>query len=293
MKKILPVFLILILAVSFSACASDEEASGSLFQKISAGLFQAEQEGNVQTALGSAEDHGITVEVRAAVAGSDKVTLQLGFSGVEEPDTIIFIDNLQAMKLFDEDGNCYTYNTDDTDLNSIRHIKAGSEIGEPFTETYEIDTKIDHPQNVRLEIGEICGVKGYWAIEFPLEYNGVYKYAVNETYVYDDELSIEIQTVTIDAYSTTIYYSVLSPKQSPSYIIDYQIDFFVGNRIVSGNMNGREYPPKRKGEGSSAIMSFSPIFPDSNIEMTFGWDSTHSRTFTIPIGESNRVSVSS
>ena len=294
MKKILPVFLILILAVSFSACASDEEASGSLFQKISAGLFQAEQEGNVQTALGSAEDHGITVEVRAAVAGSDKVTLQLGFSGVEEPDTIIFIDNLQAMKLFDEDGNCYTYNTDDTDLNSIRHIKAGSEIGEPFTETYEIDTKIDHPQNVRLEIGEICGVKGYWAIEFPLEYNGVYKYAVNETYVYDDELSIEIQTVTIDAYSTTVYYNLYAPKHSINCPVNFNIDFAgMQSDIRSKSMSGRGYPPKQQGGPFTGTYTFAPFPPNENIEMTFGWDSTHSRTFTIPIGESNRVSVSS
>ncbi len=283
--KTLLVAAVLIAAFSTTVVASATPYGRSLFQKISAGLFQAEQEGNVQTALGSAEDHGITVEVRAAVAGSDKVTLQLGFSGVEEPDTILYIRDLQNIKLYDEDGNCYSYRMDDSVTDTIRHVKSGSEIGEPFTETYEIDTKIDHTQNVRLEIAEICGVSGYWAIEFPLEYKGIYKYEVNQLYSYGDDISIFIKEITIDAYSTTVYYDQLES----SY---YHIIFCNGD-----SEDWHNHPDRIKGRGSSPdengkvdyVMTFAPLLPNTDIELLLGEDSYHYNIFTIPIGEANRI----
>lgn len=261
----------------------------AFFAKLGIGIFIAENQGNVDMNLGQATDKDITVKINAAIAGKDKIILQLSFDGVLDKSYNQIIDEQVDLKLLDEMGNSYYANNGYTIINTSMYKDNEGK----FVENYEINSNINKSQKMRLDISKVAGIDGNWIVDFNITYRSYHEYMVNKSFDIDGGKVI-IEKVVIDAFSTSIWFR---DKQINSN--DYSIRFSSNKEYkeynnYSGNITEgcEQYPPSATDGNVIFKWTMRPVQPNSIITLKMkkiGDGSLKYKTFTFELNENNIV----
>lgn len=281
---IVPIALVLVFRTA--AFAATPYGSGAI-RKVAQGLGVADTQGYVQKNLGSASDRGITATLVAAVAGNEKVILQILYEGVPDADSPCMVESQFDFVLRDEQGNPYSCsNGAEVLYNALIPNPDGS-----YLEAYEVNAAIRDPQKMTVCISEIAGIPGRWEIPFDMEIGPIYEYRVNQSFEIDGG-SILIEKVSIDAFSTVIWFRDQGidnhdyfMKFSSDKEYDASLDFI---DMISESC--RQYPPTGNGDDIVYKWTMRPVQPDSTMTLKMRkYFTEEEQTFTFALHENNRL----
>ena len=223
----LVILILLLFSVRFFYRPNAEIVTANIFGGT--GIRIAQETGSVDSPLVSSADNGITLEVVEAVAGYDRVVLQIRYSGYENPES--YVRNVigyeaavqpQDFSLILENG-VMVHSVAPQDYCVVDNYQMTNENG-TYSEYYEIPVAIGKKQNVQLDIKRIFGISGNWQVEFQLNYQSPTVLNVNETFdIFEGTLTVK--NIVIDAFSTTIEYTANDNHDYwDNYLTQFQSD---------------------------------------------------------------------
>jgi hypothetical protein len=175
--------------------------------------------------LAVANDMGITMSIKGARAGYNRIVININFSWPDNREVLEYNSLVQHgdFSLVLEDGETL-YPSDPQNggvvyagvlYKGIAKNRDGS-----YSENFEIDYTVKYTQKVNLSICKILNVDGTWNAEFELPYEQPVIYKIDKVFdVYDG--IVQVHSIITDSLSSTVEYT--TNLDSPS---SYPIWFF-------------------------------------------------------------------